>query len=270
MSIKKDRIINIISNRNFQSKKTASLLSDKLKSKGFTISKKYDFHAELNICIGGDGAFLRAIHRNSFPEVPFVGINTGHLGFFQEISPENIDAFIDKYIKKDFIVEKILLVDAEISTSEGSFILTGVNEIAIKGVKSKVVHLKVYIDGNHLQKFSGDGIIISTPVGSTAYNFSSGGSIIYPSLRTLQITPLSPINSQAYRSLPNSAVIPGDITISIKPEFRYENSILLINDGIEFRYDNITNINLKLSKKFINRLIFDKDMYWNNLKSKFL
>ena len=133
-----------------------------------------------------------------------------------------------------------------------------------------MVHLKVYIDDNHLQQFSGDGIIISTPVGSTAYNFSSGGSIIYPSLRTLQITPLSPINSEAYRSLPNSAVIPGDITISIKPEFRYENSILLINDGMEFRYDNITNINLKLSDKTINRLIFDKNMYWKNLKSKFL
>lgn len=270
MSIKKDRIINIISNRNFQSKKTASLLSDRLKSRGFTISERYNPIAELNICIGGDGAFLRAVHRNKFPKIPYVGINTGHLGFFQEISPKNINEFIDKYIKEDYTVEKILLVDAEIFTNDRSFFLTGVNEIVIKGIKSKVVHLKVYIDGNHLQKFSGDGIIVSTPVGSTAYNFSSGGSIIYPSLRTLQITPLSPINSDAYRSLPNSAVIPGDITISIKPEFRYENSILLINDGIEFRYDNITNINLKLSDKAINRLIFDKDMYWNNLKSKFL
>lgn len=270
MSVKKDRIINIISNKNYQSRTTASLLSKKLKSKGFTIKDSYSTNAELNICIGGDGAFLRAVHRNKFPNIPYVGINTGHLGFFQEISPKDIDEFISKYIKKDYEIEKILLVEAKIHTHDSSFLLTGVNEIAIKGIRSKVVHLKVYIDGNHLQNFSGDGIIISTPVGSTAYNFSSGGSIVYPSLRTLQITPLSPINSEAYRSLPNSAIIPGDINISIKPEFKYENSILLINDGIEFRYDNITNIDLKLSDKYVNRIIFDKDIYWNNLKSKFL
>lgn len=70
--------------------------------------------------------------------------------------------------------------------------------------------------------------------------------------------------------MPNSAVVPGDITISIKPEFRYENSILIINDGVEFKYNNITSINLKLSHKTIKKLNFDKDMYWSNLRSKFL
>ncbi len=95
----------------------------------------------------------------------------------------------------------------------------------VKGIKSKVVHLEIFVDGNHLENFCGDGMIISTPVGSTAYNFSSGGSIIYPSLNTLQMTPLSPISSKAYRSLPNSAIIPGDLKITIKPEYRYENSI---------------------------------------------
>ncbi len=115
-------------------------------------------------------------------------------------------------------------------------------------------------------------MIISTPpVGSTAYNFSSGGSIIYPSLKTLQLTPLSPISSRAYRSLTNSAVIPGgELKITIKPEYRYENSILVIVDGIEHRYDNITEINFTIPEKTISRLNFDRNMYWNNLKSKFL
>ncbi len=109
------------------------------------------------------------------------------------------------------------------------------------------------IDGNHLEKFSGDGIIISTPVGSTAYNFSTGGAIIYPSLETLQITPLSPISSKAYRSLPNSAVVPGDLIITLKPEIRYSNSILIVNDGVELKYDNIEYIDLKMSdKRYIN------------------
>ncbi|WP_236908355.1 NAD(+)/NADH kinase [Clostridium sp. Cult3] len=270
MTNKDHRIINVISNYNPASQKTSKLLIDKLDSKGFQVSSKYDNNAELNICVGGDGAFLRAVHRHKFTNIPFVGINTGHLGFFQEILPENIDTFIEKYIQKDYVVEKIFLVKADVCTKNSCFQLFGVNEIVVKGIQSKVVHLEVFVNGNHLEKFCGDGMIISTPVGSTAYNFSSGGSIIYPSLKTLQLTPLSPISSRAYRSLPNSAVIPGDIEITIKPEYRYENSILIIVDGMEYRYDNITEVNFTIPEKTISKLNFDRNMYWNNLKSKFL
>ena len=86
----------------------------------------------------------------------------------------------------------------------------------------------------------------------------------------MQITPLSPISSKAYRSLPNSAVVPGDLIITLKPEIRYSNSILIVNDGVELKYDNIEYIDLKMSDKKIYKLNFDKNMYWNNLKSKFL
>ncbi|HLR35906.1 MAG TPA: NAD(+)/NADH kinase [Tissierellales bacterium] len=267
---KDKKIINVISNLNTDSTKTAELLTEKLESKNFIVPKNYSKDAELNICIGGDGGFLRTVHEHNFPNIPFVGINTGHLGFFQEILPEDIDRFIDKYIKKQYSIEKIFLVESKIFTKTDCFELVCVNEFVVKGVASKVIHLEVYIESNHLEKFSGDGIIIATPVGSTAYNFSSGGSIVYPTLKTLQITPLSPISSKAYRSLPNSAIIPGDMTITIKPEYRYENSILLNLDGNERRYDNITKIDFKISDMVISRLNFDRNMYWNNLKTKFL
>lgn len=264
------RIINIISNKNYESRMTKIKLIDKLEEYGFEPSEEYNPNAELNICIGGDGAFLRSVHRNKFPLIPYIGINTGHLGFFQEISPSKIDDFVERYINKDYVVEEIFLADAEVCTKKKCFQLTGINEFVIKGIKSKVVHLGMYIDGNHLQKFSGDGIIVSTPAGSTAYNFSSGGSIVYPSIKTLQITPLSPISSKAFRSLPTSAIVPGDSIISIKPEYRYENSILIINDGMEFRYDDITYIDITMSESKIYKLSFSKDSYWENLKSKFL
>lgn len=270
MTNKSQRIINIIANNNPESQKTYKLLTNKLEKKGFIVPKEYNHNAELNICIGGDGAFLRTVHRCNFTNIPFIGINTGHLGFFQEILPENIDNFIEKYIQEDFVVEKIFLVKADIYTKDSYFELYGINEIVVKGIKSKVVHLEIYIDGNHLEKFCGDGMIISTPVGSTAYNFSSGGSIIYPSLKTLQLTPLSPISSRAYRSLLNSAVIPGDLKITIEPEYRYENSILIVVDGVEYKYDDITKINFTIPEKTISRLNLDRNMYWNNLKSKFL
>lgn len=265
-----NRKINLISNRNFESRKTSMEIIEKFNERGFLVSEKYDKDAELNICVGGDGAFLRAVHRHKFPTIPFVGVNTGHLGFFQEISPNKIDPFIMKYIKKDFIRERIFLIDAEIITKKKSYYLRAVNEIVVKGMESKVIHLDLSVDGNHLEKFSGDGIIISSPAGSTAYNFSTGGSIVYPSLKTLQITPLAPINSKAYRSLPNSAVIPGDLTISIKPEKRYINTVLIVNDGVEFSYNSTLEIKFNISPKYIYKLNFDKNNYWDNLKSKFL
>lgn len=268
--MKESRKINLISNKNFESKKTSMQLTEKLSQRGFMVSEKYDNKAELNITVGGDGAFLRSVHRNKFPKIPFVGINTGHLGFFQEILPSNIDNFINAYIEEDYETEEISLVESRIVTNKKVYTLTSVNEIVVKGNKSKVIHLDLSIDGNHLEKFSGDGLIISTPAGSTAYNFASGGAIIYPSLKTLQITPLSPISSKAFRSLPNSAVVPGDLIITITPERRYTNSTLIVNDGVEFRYDDIRYIDLKMSDKKIYKLNFDKNMYWNNLKSKFL
>lgn len=264
------RIINIISNKNLESKKTSLELADKLTNRGFIVKDKYDSNAELNICVGGDGSFLRAVHKNRFPKIPFVGINTGHLGFFQEISPGKIDDFINKYINEEYIVDEILLVSAEVCTKDKCYYLAGVNEIVVKGSRSKVIHLDVSIDGNYLENYSGDGIIISTPSGSTAYNYSVGGSIIYPTLNTLQIAPLAPISSKAYRSLPNSVVVPGDSIVNLKLENRYTNSTLIVNDGVEFKYDNIDHINFQISDKKIYKLIFNKDMYWSNLRSKFL
>lgn len=264
------KLVNVVSNQTAESIRTAYMLMDTLKKYGFRVKSGFSDEAVLNICIGGDGAFIRAVHQSGFTDIPFVGINTGHLGFFQEILPENVDIFLKNYMLGNYSIEELSLLDAKVTTVKTTFDIIGLNEIAIKGVRSKVVHFKVYIDKNHLEDFSGDGIIISTPVGSTAYNFSSGGSIIYPSLKTLQLTPLSPISSKAYRSLLNSAVIPGDIPIDIVPEKKYSSATCIVVDGMEYSYSNIENIQTVLSEKTIKKLIFSKDSYWNNLKDKFL
>lgn len=270
MDNKWTRKINIISNRNIESKKTTERLNDLLIEKGFSVSHKYSSDAELNICVGGDGSFLKAVHKNNFPQIPFIGINTGHLGFFQEIKPFEIENFINMYIAKDYILEEIFLLESKVCTKKKCFYLKSVNEIVVKGMKSKVVHLDLSIDENHLENFSGDGLIVSTPAGSTAYNYSSKGSIIYPTLRTIQITPLSPIISKSYRSLPNSVVVPGDLVVTISPNKNYINTTLIVNDGVEYKYSDISRIDLTISDKKIYRLNFDKDLYWNNLKDKFL
>ena len=96
--------------------------------------------------------------------------------------------------------------------------LHSLNEFVVRNRSSQVVHLSVDIAEKHLQDFSGDGLIISSSAGSTAYNYSAGGAILYPTLDGYQLTPLAPLNTKAYRSLYNSIVVPNDTVMDIYPE----------------------------------------------------
>ncbi|WP_036730071.1 MULTISPECIES: NAD(+)/NADH kinase [Peptoniphilus] len=266
----KEKIINIISNSNFESRKTSSILTDILKERGFFPTTFFNENAELTICVGGDGAFLKAAHKNNFSQIPFVGINTGHLGFYQEVSPENINEFVDSYINKNYSIEELKLIGAEVFTKNKNYILTALNEIVLKAQHSKMIHINVFINRNHVEKFSGDGMLVASPYGSTAYNYSCKGSIIHPSLDILQVTPIAPANSNAYRALSSSIIVPGSFVVSLVPEKRYMNSNLILIDGNEYFFSNLKKINLRLSNKSIKRLVFSEDTYWDNLKTKFL
>jgi NAD+ kinase len=264
------RIITINSNQVHKSLETKKLLTEKLLNVGFEVS--YDFHpdAELIISIGGDGSFLKTIHDFDFPEVPVVGINTGHLGFFPDISPDNIDAFIEDYLKEDYIIQNIPLIGASVCTNTHCLDVFAVNEVVVKGDKSRTIHLNLKVNDKHIQKFSGDGMIISTPTGSTAYNYAAGGSIVDPSLSLMQLTPLYPINTNAYRSFTSSIIFSSESIITIAPEYRFENSILIVVDGVEHRYSQICDIKIFVSHIRMNLLRMSDYEFWSRVSEKFL
>lgn len=269
-NIVKNKIINIMHNNNTLSYKTFKDLESKLLDKGFQVHEGFDEKGFLNVCIGGDGAFLRAVHKYHFPEVPFIGINTGHLGFFQEISPMELDSFVDKLANEDYSIEEISLIEANVYSRDNCVTLTGINEIVIKGIESRVIHLNIYIDNDHFEKVSGDGVIISTPIGSTGYNYSCGGSVLSPCLNVLQLSPIAPINSKSYRCLNNSLIIPKTTPIMVSPEFRDESSLLIIIDGKQFTYNNIYRMTFGFSDKTLKKLTMKKKNFWSNVKNKFL
>lgn len=262
--------VNIVHNTKPNSIDTANELKSKLQTKGFAVSNTISEDALVNICIGGDGAFLRAVHSSGFSSVPFLGINTGHLGFFQEVCPSNLDELVDSLVNCDYSIEEIELLKATVSTKHGSFTLKAINEIAVKGVSSKVIHIDVFIDNDIFEKVSGDGLIVSTPIGSTAYNFSCGGSIISPKLKTLQITPIAPINSKAYRSMNNSLVVPSCSSLLVRPECGDKNSMAIISDGIQYKHHGIQEISFGYSGHKLNKLVVKEKSFWNNVREKFL
>jgi NAD+ kinase len=250
--------------------RTAKILRTKLASAGFEVLEKPDPEAELFIAIGGDGSFLKTLHDYDFPEVPIIGINTGHLGFFQEIMPPQIDNFIDAYINKRYTIQEIHPIEALICTRTSCVELQAINEFVVKGDKSRTIHLNLSVNTNFIECFSGDGVILSTPTGSTAYNYSSGGSIVDPSLKLIQITPLSPINTNAYRSFTSSIILPSDAIVKISPEYRFEDSLVFVTDGIEHRYNQIVDLTFQTSTINIKLLRLGGYEFWSKVTEKFL
>lgn len=259
--------IRLFVNNNLKSRKIADIVKSKLKDNGFKIvTKNYD----LAIAIGGDGAFLRMIKDSNFDsKCYYIGINTGTLGFAQEISFDQIDEFIKLLSINELKIEKIGIGEIEVVTRDNNYRHYTLNEIVIREQELNTAKFKVIIDDEVLENYVGDGLLISTSFGSTAYNLSFGGSIVYNTFHTLQLTPIAPLNSKTYRSLLNSLIIPSSKIISIRPEVISKNLLITI-DGDNYKYNDVLSIDTFIKDKEINILrMNDYDMV-KKINEKFL
>ncbi|MBE6030733.1 MAG: NAD(+)/NADH kinase [Clostridiales bacterium] len=264
-----DKKIYIHTNDTDVSKKTKELLAKKLDKSGYLVVSEVEDDTELIVCIGGDGSFLEAIHKFDFPHIPFIGINTGHLGFFQEILPEQLDEFIFNYGQGRYSLQPLSTVKAVVIAGDAKTELHALNEIVIKSENSHSIHLNISIGGSFIERFSGDGILIASPAGSTGYNYSLGGSIVDPRLKLLQVTPIAPMNTTAYRSFTSSILLPPDMTIGISPE-ESRGGIVIAADSLEYKFDRISGVNVSLASTYVNLLRFESYDFWNKVKTKFL
>ena len=264
------KIITIRTNESEKSLDTKVLLAKLLEAKGYTTVDEYMPETELVVCIGGDGSLLKNVHYCDFPDCPFVGINTGHLGFFQEIHPEDMESFVNDYDKGNYTIQPMTTVDALATTDNGQIHHhVGLNEVVVKGKYSSSVHLDISIDGKPIEKFSGDGIVVATPAGSTAYNYSLGGAIVDPRIKLLQVTPIAPMNTTAHRSFTSSVLLPAELSLGVVPDNR-ENEVVVANDGIETTYTNLTEIEITMSDKIVHLIRTSDYDFWNKVKNKFL
>lgn len=249
---------------------TKGILVEELTKAGFKVSEEIEKETELLISIGGDGSFLKTIHKFDFAEVPVIAINTGHLGFFAELSPDKINEFINKYINKEYSIQQVYAIEASIVTKKKSINISAINEIVIKNTQSRTVHLDLQVDGIKIEHFSGDGMLISTPMGSTAYNYSAGGSIVDPKLDLIQLTPIAPMNTNAYRSFTSSIILPTTSVISISPEYDFENSILIVIDGKQYKFSQIEEVKIYKSNYKLKLLRLKGYEFWHRVAEKFL
>lgn len=153
---------------------------------------KYDL--DMIFILGGDGTILRAAREFSpYSDTPILGINIGNLGFLSTIEYDDLKKSLKKIKNKDFRIEQRLMLKSEVRGAKESNISFSLNDLVIsRGTLSRMAKYTIEINGHKYIEFKGDGIIVATPTGSTAYSFSAGGPIIYPTLRVITITPICP------------------------------------------------------------------------------
>ena len=259
----------IFANTDEVSVKITQEVTDRMQHIGWDIAED-DSSADLIFCIGGDGALLRLLRKYKFPQAPIVGINTGHLGFFQEISVDGIDEFMELFQKGDYHIQEYIGLSADIYTDEGVKNYVAINEIVVRGDGERLIHLDIKIGDQQIARYSGDGVLVCTPAGSTAYNYSLGGVIVDPTVDMLQITPIAPVNNVAYRSITSGIIVPTQTSIELVPVNNEGKKIAVIEDGSIVENGDIKRIDIHVADRKARIVRFSNYSFWGKVKDKII
>ena len=196
--------------------------------------------SDILVCIGGDGTLISLARRSYKYHKPILGINAGTLGFLADINPSEVEEFIDKLYSGEFRIDERMMIKGILKGKSEERVFYSFNDIVISRPSiSKMVKVDAYIDKKWFNTYYGDGLIISTPTGSTAYNLASGGPVIFPLTDAFILTPICP-HSLTQRPL----VMPANFEIEIKTP---EKISLVIIDGQE-KYEFGPNDTLTIQK----------------------
>jgi NAD+ kinase len=184
--------------------------------------------ADLTLVLGGDGAILRAARQMNYRQIPVLGVNLGKLGFLADLSPDEVRHCFPRVVQGDYRVTRHLMFECHLERDGRERTCLGLNEVAVlTGPPFHMVDLDLIVDGEAVARYSGDGLIVSTPIGSTAHNLSAGGPILGQELDAFALTPICP------HALTNRPVIDSaDKTYTIAVQ-RASASTMLVVDGQE-------------------------------------
>ncbi|OUD27652.1 NAD kinase [Flavobacterium psychrophilum] len=233
----------------------------------FSSHKDLDKSFEMLISVGGDGTFLRAttLVRNS--GIPILGINAGRLGFLATVQQENIETFLQLVLEKKYTISKRTLLSLKCASKieEIKDLNFAMNEITVsRKDTTSMITIETYLNGEYLNSYWADGLIISTPTGSTGYSMSCGGPILTPEANCLVITPIAPHNLNA-----RPLVIPDNTEIKLKVSGREENYLV----SLDSRIASVKNEGILTIKKTpfkINMIEIPEETFLKTLRNKLL
>jgi len=213
-----------------------------------------DFDVDFIIVIGGDGTILRVEHKTK-RDIPILGVNMGTLGFLTEVEPHETFFAISKLLEGEYYIDERMKLRTYLNGE--ARVPDALNEAAIlTGIPGKIIHLRYYIDGGLADEIRADGLIISTPTGSTGYAMSAGGPFVDPRLNVVVIAPLAPI---ALNSRP--MIVPATSEVSVR-NVSIRREIVLAIDGQFYTYlPPETEIDVRLSPRRAKFVRFTKEIY---------
>lgn len=248
-----------------KSQEIATILKQKLEG----ILDYNEITPDLIISVGGDGTMLYALHEyfHLVDDAYFIGVHTGTLGFYTDYQANEIDMLVSDIKKGKYTISKRAMLDVEVVYNDKIEKYFALNEMRLENPHyTQVIHVE--INGECLETFRGNGLCISTPSGSTAYNKSLGGAVIHPDLEVMQLSEVAGIHHNAYRSLGSSIVLGKEQTISLSCE-RFE-SIFIGLDQFSYNLQPFEKINISLSNHFVKCIQYRPLSFFSRVKRSFI
>lgn len=222
---------------------------------------------DLIIVLGGDGTLLGVARElDNEIDIPLLGINIGNLGFLSSVEVSDIDIAIEKLFTGNYNIQKRMMIECKVNLEGKYDKCRALNDIVVtRGILSRMVKIQVLIDGKRYYTFKGDGLIIATPTGSTAYSFSAGGPFVYPDVDVITLTPIC-----AHTKGMQTIVLNSDSEIEIKAENDKEEIYITFDGQKAIKLNDEALIKIKKSKRYAKILLFDDYDYFKLLRTKIL
>ena len=194
-----------------------------------------EIEADFAVSMGGDGTFLETARQIGEKQIPIIGINTGRLGFISDLMPNDASAFFKDLINGDYEIERRTLLNASFTVCEGQQSFCALNEIAVlKHDESSMIDITTHVDGKYLTTYRADGLVVSTPTGSTGYSLSVGGPIVAPDSKSIIISPIA-AHSLAVRPF----IMNDDVKILLEIKSRSKNFMIAIDGKSKSLSDSV-------------------------------
>jgi NAD+ kinase len=221
--------------------------------------------ADVLLVLGGDGTMLNAARLSGERGIPILGVNMGGLGFLTEVRLENLYPSLERVFANDFVLDERLMLRTQIHR-RGETIAPGVvlNDVVIsKGTVARMIELKIAIHGRFVTNLRGDGLIVSSPTGSTAYSLSAGGPIIDPAVQSLILTPICP-HTLTHRPL----IVPGNAEIEVTLTSKDDGSMATLDGQVGVAITQGDTVVIQTSEHRTKLIRFPESNYYDVLREK--
>jgi NAD+ kinase len=220
--------------------------------------------SDVIISLGGDGTLLASARAVRDTGIPILGINLGSLGFLTQLTPVNLEETLSAVLERRHRIEKRMVAEVEIEHGPEIDYPYALNDVVVdRGAVSRIINLDLYANDYFICSYAADGLIISTPTGSTAYSLAVGGPIINPLMNALVISPIS-----AFSLTTRPIIFPGDDDLRVVVRSKHSEPVLTVDGQVNCRLPQESSFLIRRADYHINFIVFRKNAFYDVLRSK--